>query len=43
MHRVGEAVRLPQRSGGSSHIHGKQEGQQGRERVAIIQVNIFEW
>lgn len=38
MHRVREAVRLPQRPGGSVHIYGKQEGQQGHERVAVIQV-----
>lgn len=43
MHRVREAVRLPQRAGGSSHIHGEQEGQQGRERVAVVQVGMFKY
>lgn len=38
VHRVGEAVPLPPRAAGSSHIRGEQEGRRGHERVAVMQV-----
>lgn len=38
MHRVGEALPLPQRPGGAGDVYARPEGQQRDEHVAAVQV-----